>query len=117
MKNIPFSFYDFFGYLAPGFLTLAVIDLVFLNKQLYKQDKSVVAFWVILVGGAYLIGQVLAFFSYLVYERLIMKKWLKKPTTNLFLKIVFEKRTNIRSDISIQFGLLCQQHRAKGKHS
>lgn len=86
MKNIPFSFYDFFGYLAPGFLTLAVIDLVFLNKQLYKQDKSVVAFWVILVGGAYLIGQVLAFFSYLVYERLIMKKWLKKPTTNLFLK-------------------------------
>ena len=85
MKSIPFSFYDFFGYLAPGFLTLAVIDLVFLDKYLYKQDKSIVAFWVLLVGGAYLVGHVLALFCNSVYERLIVSKWLKKPATNLFL--------------------------------
>lgn len=85
MKVIPFSFYDFFGYLAPGFLTLAVFDLAFLNQKLYNSDKSQVAFWVFLVGGAYLIGQVLAFFSYHFYERFIVGKWLQKPATNLLL--------------------------------
>lgn len=85
MKTIPFSFYDFFGYLAPGFLALAVFDLVFLNQKLYHADKSQIAFWVFLVGGAYLIGQVLAFFSYHFYERYIVGKWLQKPATNLLL--------------------------------
>ncbi len=85
MKAIPFSFYDFFGYLAPGFLALGVFDLVFLNQKLYHADKSKIAFWVFLVGGAYLIGHVLAFFSYLFYERHIVGKWLQKPAINLLL--------------------------------
>lgn len=85
MKVIPFSFYDFFGYLAPGFLALAVFDLVFLNQKLYNETNKDIAFWVLLVGGAYLIGQVLAFFSYHFYERHIVRKWLQKPATNLLL--------------------------------
>jgi hypothetical protein len=85
VKLIPFSFYDFFGYLAPGFLVLAVFDLVFLNQKLYHADKSKIAHWVILVGGAYLIGQVLAFFSYHFYERHLVGKWLQKPAINLLL--------------------------------
>jgi len=86
MDKIPFTFYDFFGYLAPGFHILAVFDYVFLKSCLFHSDKSSVAFWVLLVGGAYLLGHVTAFFSYGLYERTLIRRIFQKPATNLFLE-------------------------------
>ena len=90
MKDIPFEVYDFFGYLAPGFLILVALDLTFFSSCgekhfLLRKDLGVV-FGILWVGVAYVLGHILAGPSAWVLERLATKKWLRFPGITLFWK-------------------------------
>lgn len=71
--KIPFSVYDFFGYLACGFFFLGAVEYAFdgnwllLGKDL---NKGQTLFWSMVT---YIIGQVIAHFS----SRLLEKQWLR----------------------------------------
>ena len=59
MNRIPFSVYDFFGYLASGFLLIVAVDYVIGEQWVLREDLSVVLglFWIVV---AYIIGQIIA---------------------------------------------------------
>jgi len=82
MNRIPFSVYDFFGYLASGFLFMVAVDYVIGKQWVLRDELSVVLglFWIVV---AYIIGQILAGTSAWLLERLIVGKWLMRPYTNL----------------------------------
>ncbi|KPL00231.1 MAG: hypothetical protein AMJ91_05060 [candidate division Zixibacteria bacterium SM23_73_3] len=106
---IPFTLYDFFGYLLPGITFGALIIFSFdireavhlvTNKILGEADISHYPFlfkdfilllhespWFISLFGllvAYLLGHVLAALSSYFVERLLVQSWLKYPTENMF---------------------------------
>jgi len=83
MDRIPFSAYDFFGYLASGFLLIATVDFGFDLHWLFVNDPGIVLglFW---VSAAYVVGQILANPSAWLLERKIVGKILGKPNVNLF---------------------------------
>ncbi len=83
MDKLPFSFYDFFGYLASGFLVLITADYVFPGEWIIKDQLSVVMsiFWILV---AYIVGQVLAGPAAWLLERNIIGKLLQRPSVNLF---------------------------------
>ncbi len=90
MKDIPFEVYDFFGYLAPGFLILVALDLAFFGSCgdkhfLLRKDLGIV-FGILWVGVAYITGHILAGPSAWVLERMATKKWLRAPSITLFWK-------------------------------
>lgn len=83
MNRIPFSVYDFFGYIASGVLILAAVEYIVGKQWVFRNEKGVLfgLFWIIL---AYIIGQVLANPSAWLLERILVAKWLKRPNINLF---------------------------------
>jgi hypothetical protein len=83
MNGIPFSVYDFFEYLASGFLLIVALDYSRSQQWVLRDDLSVVwgLFWVII---AYITGQILAGPSAWLLERIIVGRWLMRPSTNLF---------------------------------
>jgi len=83
MNRIPFSVYDFFGYLASGFLLIVAVDYVIGEQWVLREDLSVVLglFWIVV---AYIIGQIIAGLAAWLLERNIIGKWLGWPSTNLF---------------------------------
>lgn len=85
MKDIPFSVYDIFGYLAPGFLVLVIIDSVYFRQLVLLKDPGLVT-GILLIGAAYIIGHILAVPSAWLLERKVTKKWLKAPSISLFWK-------------------------------
>jgi hypothetical protein len=85
MPSIPFSVYDFFGYLASGFLFIFAAIYVGTKKSIFCYDLNFVAsVFVILV--VYTIGHILAIPAKLFYERLVVERWLKPPAEILFRK-------------------------------
>ncbi len=83
MDRIPFSVYDFFGYLAPGFLLLAAIDFLWLEGVLLHSDPGVIL-GLFLVTVAYIVGHILAGPSAWLLERIIVGKMLAMPNIHLF---------------------------------
>ncbi len=83
MTRFPFSVYDFFGYLASGFLLLETVDYVVDGQWILVDSSSVVsiAFWTIV---AYITGQILASPSAWLLERTIVGRLLQRPSINLF---------------------------------
>jgi hypothetical protein len=83
MNKIPFSIYDFFGYLASGFLVLMAVDYVSARDWLIGGQLSTVLgiFWIVI---SYILGQILAGPSAWLLERIIVGKWLQRPNVNLF---------------------------------
>ncbi len=107
--SIPFSLYDFFGYLLPGF-TFGILlvnsgDLVLMYGKLvanyggqavthdYKPIMPEVLVMMkyspfigilITVIGAYIAGHILSSLSSLLFERFFVEKLLKFPASNLF---------------------------------
>lgn len=83
MNRIPFSVYDFFGYLASGFIIIVVIDYIIGVQWLLKEDLSVVLtlLWIV---TAYIIGQINAGIASWLLERNVVGKWLGWPSINLF---------------------------------
>lgn len=76
--KFPFSAYDFFGYLASGFLALIAADFIVGEKWLLKDSLGLapVLFW---TGAAYITGQVLATPSSWLLEATVVGRWLGKP--------------------------------------
>lgn len=83
MSRIPFGVYDFFGYLASGFLVLAALDLVFTGGAVLKSDMQLLLglFWLVV---AYVTGHIVANVSSFLLERLLVQRVLGRPYQVLF---------------------------------
>jgi hypothetical protein len=81
MPNIPFAVYDFFGYLASGFLLIVATAFIGL-KDLSYDPKFLVAILIIIV--AYIIGHLIAIPGKLLLESWIVRRILRGPEENLF---------------------------------
>jgi hypothetical protein len=83
LDKFPFTSYDFWAYLASGFLLLAAVDLAAGTGLLLLKDWT----WpqtAIAVAAAYVAGQLMAGVSSLVLERGLVGKLLGWPRDNLF---------------------------------
>ncbi len=89
--NIPFSPYDFFGYLASGFLILFAMEFI-LGYPLILGHSFTAVESVALLMAAYVAGQIVAMPSKAILEDLIVGRILSRPNVNL----VREKRPFIR---------------------
>ncbi len=83
MSRIPFGVYDFFGYLASGFLVLAALDLVFTDGAVLKSNMQLLPglFWLVV---AYVTGHIVANMSSFLLERLLVQRLLGRPHQLLF---------------------------------
>lgn len=81
--KIPFSIYDFFGYLASGFLLCVALDYC-LDENWLMRDKppaAHLAFWIV---AAYIAGHINANLSSWVLEQRLVGSLLGRPNTILF---------------------------------
>jgi hypothetical protein len=83
VNRIPFSVYDFFGYLAAGVLVLAAIDYAFDGGWVLNKDLGIVfsVFW---IGVAYIIGHIVANVSGYLLETKLVRRVLVSPEETLF---------------------------------
>lgn len=82
MKNLPFDPYDFFGYLASGFLILITMELVLGFPLVLGQDFKVVDTFALLLA-AYVAGQLVATPAKGLLEYGLVEKLLQRPSVNL----------------------------------
>jgi len=83
LNKIPFIIYDFFGYLASGFLLLAATDYAFEWGWITKEKLPIgIGFLALLV--AYILGHVVAHISSVVFEANFFRKVLGSPEDHLF---------------------------------
>jgi hypothetical protein len=94
VSRIPFSIYDFFGYLASGFMLLAALDLVFTGGAVIRSDMQLVPglFWLIV---AYVTGHIVANISSFLLERQLVQRRLGSPEVVLFQIPAHTKRTRL----------------------
>ena len=76
--NIPFSGYDFFGYLSNGFLIICALEYAFFGTSLAERDWKV-GFAVFYLVIAYIVGHIVANVSSYLLEHKIVREWLKSP--------------------------------------
>ena len=78
----PFSIYDFFGYLAAGFLLLVALDFSCSGGWLLNDAIGPVhaILWTLL---AYVVGHIVAHIASTVVERLFLRKFLGSPEDHL----------------------------------
>jgi hypothetical protein len=82
MDKLPFGIYDFFAYLSAGAVLLATADYVYALGLLGLKEVSPVLAVALLVL-LYVIGQIVAQFSSLLFEQIILGKFLGRPSTLL----------------------------------
>lgn len=83
MDKLPFSAYDFFGYLASGFLVVLAGSYIGGYEWITKDDIGVTT-GLLLLTASYIVGQVLASPSAWLYERVLVGKVLGRPNEILF---------------------------------
>jgi hypothetical protein len=81
--KIPFSVYDFFGYLASGFLVLAAADYAYDAAWFLKKDLGL-AFGVFWAVAAYITGHIIANLSSYLLEKQFVRAVLGSPEETLF---------------------------------
>jgi hypothetical protein len=81
--KLPFSAYDFFGYLASGFLILCAVEFAFDGEWLLFKKLSVplYVFWAV---AAYIVGHIVANISSYFIEHKFVRGVLKSPEVRLF---------------------------------
>lgn len=89
--KIPFDVYDFFGYLASGFVLLVGMELVFGFPEVLLADLTVVQGGLILLG-AYVAGHGVATPAKAFLEGVIVHRVLGEPTAHL----LFPRRPRLR---------------------
>ncbi|AMV19634.1 hypothetical protein [Planctomyces sp. SH-PL14] len=85
--KIPFSVYDFFAFLATGFIVLCAADYAFDLGWLQK-DKLPPGMIVFLTLGAYVLGHIVANLSSYFLEHKFLRGVLKSPEETLFIETV-----------------------------
>jgi hypothetical protein len=83
LDKIPFSVYDFFAYLSSGVVIIAVADYI-LRLGLATRETVGPIFAVMLLVGAYVLGQVVAHLSSLLLEQTFVARFLQRPSFVLF---------------------------------
>ncbi len=83
MDKIPFSAYDFFGYVAPGMLVLAGLEWTIGYPHILNQDLKLFAI-AVLVLAVYVAGHLMAGPAEAVLEDWFATKALGRPSENLF---------------------------------
>lgn len=83
MEKLPFTSFDFWGYLASGFLLLCAIDSAAGYGLLARNSWTIVE-GILAVSVAYVAGHVIAGFSSLILERGLVGKALGWPSAVLF---------------------------------
>jgi hypothetical protein len=82
-QKFPFTSYDFWAYLSAGFLLLFALDQVGGTKLLMRDSWTVVQA-ATAVSVAYVVGQLVASLSSLLFEKLLVGKLLGYPRDVLF---------------------------------
>ena len=82
MNNIPFSVYDFFGYLSAGFLTIIAFEYAGGSTNVLHAEHTV-AFGFAIIVFAYMVGHIIAHLSSVVFESWLVRKVLKPPEYHL----------------------------------
>jgi hypothetical protein len=83
LNRIPFSVYDFFGYLASGFILVAAVDLSLDRGWLLGRSLELVS-GILLVAIAYVLGHVIASLSSFLLEWSLTREVLGSPEERLF---------------------------------
>src|ERR1700732_4479052 len=82
MDKAPFSVHDFFAYLSSGIVWVITADYVLGIGLLNKKDIPVVL-GVALIIFAYVCGHIVAHFSSLTMEHILVGRFLKRPSSIL----------------------------------
>lgn len=82
-QKIPFTSYDFWAYLSAGFMLLFALDQAAGMHLLMRETWTIVQ-GLMAVSIAYVVGQLVASVSSLLYERLFVGKMLGYPRNILF---------------------------------
>jgi hypothetical protein len=77
-QKIPFTSYDFWAYLSAGFLLLVALDAA-AGTQLFARESWTIVQGVVAVSVAYIVGQIIASLSSVVFERGLVGKILGYP--------------------------------------
>jgi len=92
MQVIPFSVYDFFGYLGSGFILLAAVDYSFLGGTHLASSPTLplTLLWLVV---AYVLGHVVGSTASYVFERTVVRGRLGSPAELLFRDQQMTKRS------------------------
>lgn len=82
MDKLPFSVYDFFGYLASGFVLLVALAASFTRSTRWQSTPHAIVATLLIVA-AYATGQVVANAAGYVIETRFVAGFLGQPTSNL----------------------------------
>ncbi len=82
MKDIKFDPYDFFGYLASGYLIVGALQLIVGVPDFYGRDLKAFEL-IILTIGAYILGHISASPAKFLLEDIVVHKLLKAPSETL----------------------------------
>lgn len=85
MDRLPFTVYDFFGYLSAGFILLAAVAGAFVGEAPFDSNPNFVLS-ILLIVITYGSGQVIANVSGFAIESLLISKAVRRPTPHLFGK-------------------------------
>lgn len=85
MDRLPFSAYDFFGYLASGLILVAGMDLMLGFPAVLGRDFTVVESAILLLV-VYVTGQIIATPAKALLEDLLVGRILRRPNINLLEK-------------------------------
>src|SRR5215204_4495629 len=83
MSQLPFSVYDFFGYLAAGFIVLAATDYAFDLHWLLENDLTL-PIGIVWIVVAYILGHIIANIAGHVLQRWIVRSRLSSSEEVLF---------------------------------
>ncbi len=83
--KIPFSVYDFFGYLAAGFVCLVAVDYAFSGGWLLEADPKLIP-GIVLVFIAYAFGHAVSHVAWALLEEQFVRKVLRSPEETMFEK-------------------------------
>jgi hypothetical protein len=89
--KIPFSIYDFFGYLSSGFAVLAAVDYASGAKWLFA-DSVPLGFALLVLLVAYVTGHVVAHVASVVLEHGFVRKVLRSPEEHLLATVTSSTR-------------------------
>jgi hypothetical protein len=107
MDKVPFSIYDFFGYLSSGFVTLAGLAAAFVGSNDWQKTPGTTVA-LLLIVLAYTVGHIVANVSGYVLEAVFVREVLGTPTHNLFTE---RPLTGIRRLLPGYYRLLPKEQR------